>query len=76
MRFGIDPFVSRESLSILNMKCESDEESRAAAESKKNHGVWDPMPELTIISPYAHSRVDSNTFTMGNPMPESTLKGQ
>jgi hypothetical protein len=29
--------------------------------------------ELTITSPYAYSRVDSNTFTMGNPMPESTL---
>ncbi len=39
------------------------------AESKENHCVWDPMPELTINSPY----VDSNTFTMGNPMPESTL---
>jgi hypothetical protein len=33
----------------------------------------DPMPELTITSPYVHYRVDSNTFTMGNPMPESTL---
>ncbi len=31
------------------------------------------MPVLTITSPYAESRVDSNTFTMGNPMPESTL---
>jgi hypothetical protein len=31
--------------------------------------------ELTIliISPYVHSRVDSNTFTVGNLMPESTL---
>ncbi len=28
------------------------------------------MPKLTITSPY----VDSNTFTMGNPTPESTLK--
>ncbi len=43
------------------------------AESKEKHGVWDPMPELTITSPYVHSRVDSNTFTMGNPLPESTL---
>jgi hypothetical protein len=36
------------------------------AESEENHGVWDPMPELTIsiTSPYVHSRVD--TFTMGN----------
>jgi hypothetical protein len=41
------------------------------------------MPELTNTSPYVHSRVDSNTFTMGigqpyarvdlNLMPESTL---
>jgi hypothetical protein len=34
------------------------------------------MPELTtvyITSPYVDSRVDSNTFTMGNPTPESTL---
>ncbi len=38
-------------------------------ESKEKHGVWDPMPDLTITSPYVHSRVDSNTFTMGNPMP-------
>jgi len=44
------------------------------AESKeKTWCVWDPMPELTITSPYAHSRFDSNTFTMGSPMPESTL---
>jgi hypothetical protein len=31
------------------------------------------MPELAITSFYVDSRVDSNTFTMGNPMPESTL---
>ncbi len=52
------------------------------AESKEKHGVWDPMPELTITSPYVHSRVDSNTFTMVNqpyarvdlnPTAESTL---
>ncbi len=52
------------------------------AESKEKHGVWDPMQELTIISPYVHSRVDSNTFAMGgqlyaradlNPMPELTF---
>jgi hypothetical protein len=32
------------------------------------------MPELTIPPhlPHVHSRVDSNTFTMGKPMPEST----
>jgi hypothetical protein len=43
------------------------------AESKGKHGVWDPMPELTITSPYVLSKVDYNTFTMGNPVPESTL---
>jgi hypothetical protein len=53
------------------------------AESKEKHGVWDPMPELTITSPYVNSRVDSNTFTMGigqpyarvdfDPMPKLTL---
>jgi hypothetical protein len=46
----------------------------AEAESKEKFGVWlDPMPELTITSPYVNSRVDSNTFIMGNPMPELTL---
>jgi hypothetical protein len=40
---------------------------------KKKHGVLDPMAELTITSFYVPSRVDSNTFTMGNPIPESTL---
>ncbi len=45
----------------------------AEAEPKEKHGVWDHMPEMTTASPYVHSRVDSNTFTMGIPMPESTL---
>jgi hypothetical protein len=27
--------------------------------------VWDPLPKVTITSPYVHSRVDPNTFTMG-----------
>jgi hypothetical protein len=40
---------------------------------KEKHGVLDPVTELTITSPYVDSRVDSNTCTMGNPMPESTL---
>ncbi len=43
------------------------------AESKEKHGVWDPLPELTITSPFVDSRADSNTYTMGKPMPESTL---
>ncbi len=46
---------------------------RPEAESKEKHGVWDLMPELTTTSPYVPSRVHYNTFTMGNPMPESTL---
>jgi hypothetical protein len=31
------------------------------------------VSEVTITSPYVHSRIDFNTFTMGNPMQESTL---
>jgi len=42
-------------------------------ESKEKHDVCYPMPELTISSPYVHSRIDSNTFTMDNPMSESTV---
>ncbi len=37
------------------------------------NGVWNPTLEFNITSPYVHSRVDSHSFTMGNPMPESTL---
>jgi hypothetical protein len=49
----------------------------AEAESEEIQGVKKgPMPELTIISPYVHSIVDSNTFTMCRPMPESTLSPQ
>jgi hypothetical protein len=29
------------------------------------------MQELTITSPFVHSRVDSNNIYVGNPMPES-----
>ncbi len=47
--------------------------SSCEAESREKHGVWDSMPELTITSPYVHSRDDSLTFAMGNPLPESTL---
>jgi hypothetical protein len=39
-------------------------------ESKEKHGVWDPMPELSITSPYVPSKVDSLQHiycTMGNP---------
>ncbi len=43
------------------------------AKYKEKHVVWDSMPELAIIPPYIDSRVDSNTFTMNNAMPESTL---
>ncbi len=43
------------------------------AKSKDKHGALDPYAELTMTSPYVYYRVDSYTFTMGNPMPESTL---
>jgi len=39
---------------------------------QRKHCVCDPKPELTFDY-HVHSRVDSNTFTMGNPMPGSTL---
>jgi hypothetical protein len=29
---------------------------KTEAESKEKHGVWDPMLELTITSPYVHSK--------------------
>ncbi len=32
-----------------------------------------PYAGVYYTSPYVHSKVDSNTFTMGNPMSESTL---
>ncbi len=39
---------------------------------KKNMVYWSlgPYDELTITSPCVHSRVDSNTFPMGNPVPD------
>ncbi len=42
---------------------------------KENHGCMGPCAgvDYNLTSPYVHSRVDSNSFTMGNPMPESTL---
>jgi hypothetical protein len=43
------------------------ERPSAEAEFIEKHGVWDPLPELTITSPYVNSRVDLN------PMTESTL---
>ncbi len=33
------------------------------------HPIWDSMPELIITSPYVHSTVDFNTFTMGIEQP-------
>ncbi len=32
--------------------------TKPEAESKEKPGVWDPMPELTLTSPYVDSRVD------------------
>jgi hypothetical protein len=47
---------------------------KAEQESKEKHGVWDPMPELTITLPYVHSRVNSTpTHLTRDPLPESTL---
>ncbi len=40
------------------------------AESKVKHGVWDPMLELTMTSPY----VDANTCTTGQPHASVDLK--
>jgi hypothetical protein len=38
------------------------------AESKEKTWCMGPrIPELTMTSPYVHSRVDSNTFTSGHP---------
>jgi hypothetical protein len=31
------------------------------------------IPELTITSTYVHSKAHCNTFTMGNPVPQSTI---
>ncbi len=42
-------------------------------EAKEKHDIWDPMLEFTLTSPYVHSIVDSNTFTLGDPMPEPNL---
>ena len=47
--------------------------TKPEAESKEKPGLWDPMPELTLTSPYVDFRVDYNTCNMGNPMAESTL---
>ncbi len=60
-------------LSILLLSATGILNAKTEAEFKEKHGVWDPVPELTITLPYVHS--DSNTFIMGmgNPMPESTL---
>ncbi len=68
-------FISASGQSRQNWRLKADWRP-TEVESKENHGVWDPMPELTITSrssPYIHFSVDSNTCTMGNPKPESTL---
>jgi hypothetical protein len=38
------------------------------AESKEKHGDWDPMPELTITSPYVTSTQSTPTH-----LPQATL---
>jgi hypothetical protein len=47
--------------------------TQTQAESKEENGVWDPMPELTITSPYVYSRVYSNTFTMAIKQPYARI---
>ncbi len=41
--------------------------------SKRNIVYSTPMRDLPINPPYVDSRVDSITFTMGDPMPESMI---
>jgi hypothetical protein len=65
------PLVSTLPLQYLYSRQQEIESTEA--ESKEKHCVWDPMPKLTITSPYAYSRVNSNTFAISNPMPESAL---
>jgi hypothetical protein len=43
-------------LRSLSRAAEKKRDDYAEAESKEKHGVWDPMPELTITSPYVHYR--------------------
>ncbi len=62
-------YVSKKVVSPIYLLSSLWVELNSEAESKEKHGVWDPMQELTITSPYVYSRVDSNTFTIGNPMP-------
>ncbi len=41
---------------------------------KEKHGVWDPMPKLTVTSLFMSTPESTPTyFTMGNPIPESIL---
>ncbi len=48
----------------VSFQCACWQISEAESKEKDTVLLWDPMPQLTITS---------NTFTMGNPMPESTL---
>jgi hypothetical protein len=43
----------------------SDRGERSEAESKEKPGVWDPMPELTMNSPYVHSESTPTHFPSG-----------
>ncbi len=48
--------------------------SISGAESKEKHGVWDPLPELTITSPYVDSREPTPTHApWATQLSESTL---
>jgi hypothetical protein len=73
-RLGTDDIDMMEKLQVNNDQlAESNTEARQAntrGRIERKHSLWDPM---LITSPYIHSRIDSNTINMGNPMPESTF---
>ncbi len=56
--------------SSLYQECRSSRSSTRGRIQRKTLGNWDPMPELTVTSPYVHTPESTPiTFTMGNPMP-------
>ncbi len=56
-----------------NFSTNSQEMDNSAARIQRKTWCMGPFAGFDYNSPYVPSRVDSNTFTMGNPMPESTL---
>ncbi len=60
-------------VSFLNKLWCGEERDTSEAESKEKHGVWDPVPELTITSTLCTLQSRPQHINMGNPMAESTL---